>query len=124
MLADLSPALLRDPRPAICAGMSRLLRLGGRTAVTVAPFVLTVIGGCLAVDGGFLADRDGEGDDVEELTPFVWMPGGTGRLALVGMTGGGTAVTETGAIAAVQSWTRLAPLASLLYPTQFARLQG
>ncbi len=51
--------------------------------------------------GRFAArEGDGDGDGREELTPLVWIPGGTGRLAFVGMVGGGTAVTETGAMAA------------------------
>lgn len=33
-----------------------------------------------AAPGSLLADIEGEGDEVEELIPFVWMPGGTGRL--------------------------------------------
>jgi len=33
-----------------------------------------------AAPGNLLADIDGEGEEVEELIPFVWMPGGTGRL--------------------------------------------
>ena len=67
----------------------------------VAPFVAADAGSWpLALDGGFFAERDGDGDDREAMTPLVWMPGGTGRLAFAGMTGGGTAVTETGAMAA------------------------
>lgn len=33
-----------------------------------------------AAPGSLLADIEGEGDDVEELIPFVCMPGGIGRL--------------------------------------------
>lgn len=51
--------------------------------------------------GGFFDTMDGEGEDVEgAVAPFVWMPGGGARFildAMVGMTGGGIAVT-TGAI--------------------------
>jgi len=36
------------------------------------------------VDGSLLLDIDGDGDEVEELMPFVWMPGGTGRFTLEG----------------------------------------
>lgn len=32
--------------------------------------------------GGLILDMDGEGDDVDDAAPFVWMPGGTGRLIL------------------------------------------
>jgi len=57
----------------------------------------------LALKGGFFAERDGDGDEPDATAPFVWIPGGAGRLGLGGrgMTGGGTAVTEMGAIAAL-----------------------
>jgi hypothetical protein len=99
MLAERSPALFLEPRPASpCPGVSRRIRVGGR--IMLFPLGRAEVEGWpLALDGGRFAERDGDGDDLDELTPFVWMPGGTGRFALVGMTGGGTAVTETGAIA-------------------------
>jgi hypothetical protein len=37
-------------------------------------------GAILEPEGSLLADIDGDGEDVEELIPFVWMPGGTGRF--------------------------------------------
>ncbi len=66
----------------------------------VPPLAVAVAAVCFALEGGRLAEREGEGDDLEELAPFVWMPGGTGRFAFVGMIGGGTAVTEMGAMVA------------------------
>lgn len=36
------------------------------------------------VDGSLLLEIEGDGEEVEELMPFVWMPGGTGRLTLDG----------------------------------------
>lgn len=44
---------------------------------------LAEFGVCLALFGGFFADIDGDGDEFDDVTPLVWMPGGTGRLALV-----------------------------------------
>lgn len=44
---------------------------------------LAEFGGCFALCGGFLADIRGEGDDADEEMPFVWIPGGMGRLGLV-----------------------------------------
>ena len=38
----------------------------------------------LAVEGSLPLVIDGDGEEVDELMPFVWMPGGTGRLTLVG----------------------------------------
>lgn len=35
---------------------------------------------CFAALGVFLFAREGEGDDVDGMVPFVWMPGGTGRF--------------------------------------------
>lgn len=34
--------------------------------------------------GGLILDMDGEGDDVDDAAPLVWMPGGTGRFILPG----------------------------------------
>lgn len=39
-------------------------------------------GGSLEPEGSLLADIDGDGDEVEEWMPLVWMPGGIGRLIL------------------------------------------
>lgn len=47
-----------------------------------------------------MADIFGEGEDWDEDTPLVWIPGGGGRLIL-GVGGGGTAAT-TGAMARVK----------------------
>jgi hypothetical protein len=44
---------------------------------------------------------DGDGDERNEVMPFVWMPGGTGRLILDATGGGGCGCAEgmTGAMA-------------------------
>lgn len=56
----------------------------GRTVDAVTARSLAECGGCFTL-GGFFADIDGEGDDFDEAAaaPFVWIPGGTGRLALL-----------------------------------------
>jgi hypothetical protein len=41
------------------------------------------LGGFFAEFGNLPADIEGEGDDVEDLMPLVWMPGGIGLLILV-----------------------------------------
>lgn len=71
----------------------------GRLGAAFAPLAFAEFGVCLAADGGRFEERDGDGDDLEELTPLVWMPGGTGRFIFEGMFGW-TAVA-TGAIFAV-----------------------
>lgn len=38
--------------------------------------------GWRTADGAGFADIEGDGEDFDELTPFVCMPGGTGRLIL------------------------------------------
>jgi hypothetical protein len=40
-------------------------------AVIVPPFCAEAFWGCFVLGGGFLFDIDGDGDDREELTPFV-----------------------------------------------------
>lgn len=87
--AERSPALFLKLRPP-WADCSRRTRLAGRADCGFAPFIV-------AEFGGFLVDIDGEGDDLMELAPLVWMPGGTGRLILDATAGGWIAVT-TGAI--------------------------
>ena len=49
------------------------------------PLLVAECEGCLLLEaeGNRPADIDGDGEEVEELMPFVWMPGGTGRFALV-----------------------------------------
>jgi hypothetical protein len=42
---------------------------------------LAEVGGCFALRGGFLVDREGDGDVLG--TPFVWIPGGMGRFTFV-----------------------------------------
>ena len=38
--------------------------------------------GFLPPEGSLPADMEGEGEEVDELMPFVWIPGGMGRLDL------------------------------------------
>jgi hypothetical protein len=79
--AERSPALFLEFRPAIWTEGSLRVRFTGRAEGGFVPFgVADVGGGCFALGGGFFADMDGEGDDLDELTPFVWIPGGIGRL--------------------------------------------
>ena len=92
------PALFLDPRPAVWPDTSLLGTLEGRLGAAFAPLAVAEFGVCLEAEGGFLEARDGDGDDLDELTPLVWMPGGTGRLIFEGMFGW-TAVA-TGAILA------------------------
>jgi hypothetical protein len=83
MLADLKPTLLfLCPRPSNCPGASRLALFAERGPEVLLPTPLLVaeFGGYFAPDGSLLADIDGDGDEVEECTPFVIMPGG--RLTL------------------------------------------
>jgi hypothetical protein len=54
----------------------------GRTVEAVMLRSLAELAGCFALGGGFLADIRGEGDCFIDAVPFVWMPGGTGRLIL------------------------------------------
>lgn len=78
-----SPALFLEFLPSIDVEGSRRLRFTGRTVDAVMDRSLAEFGGCLELGGGFFADIKGDGEDVEEETPFVWMPGGTGLFALV-----------------------------------------
>lgn len=76
-------------------------RFGGRTGVTVVPFETgddALSAACLPAAGSFLLVNDGDGDDRTELVPFVCIPAGVGRFGFVGIVGGGTAVTEMGAM--------------------------
>lgn len=43
---------------------------------------LAELGACFALAGWLLCDMDGEGDEFNDVIPFVWMPGGIGRLIL------------------------------------------
>lgn len=71
-------------------------RLAGRGGAELAPLDVGGLDGWRTADGGGFEDIDGDGEDFDELTPFVCMPGGTGRLILDVMLDC-TAVT-TGAI--------------------------
>jgi hypothetical protein len=109
MLADLSPALL-CPRPSICPGGSFRCRFAGFAAFW--PIAFGGFDGWRAVEGGRFADMDGDGDDLEDMAPLVWIPGGAGRLTLVGMPGW-TAVM-TGAMSGLgRLAARMQPLLTL-----------
>lgn len=68
--------------PSIGVEGSRRARFTGRTVDAVMDRSLAELGGCFALGGGFFADIEGDGEDASEETPFVWIPGGTGRFAL------------------------------------------
>lgn len=57
-------------------------RLAGRGGTPFAPLDVGGFDGWRTVDGAGLVDIDGDGEDLEDLTPFVCMPGGIGRLIL------------------------------------------
>ena len=84
ILADLRPALL-CPLPSAWDGPSLLARFAG---LFDTPFAVGGLDGCRTPFGGRFVDIDGDGDDFEDTTPLVWMPGGAGRLIL-DATGGG-----------------------------------
>jgi hypothetical protein len=97
MLADLRPALLW-PLPSACPETSRRGRLGGRAEVGVGPVAVGGLDGWRTAEGGArLADMEGDGEEREDGTPFVWMPGGIGRFILV-WAGVAGAATTVGAI--------------------------
>lgn len=81
--ADLRPALFLEFLTNICDDVSRFARFMGRTVDAVIDRSPAECGGCFAL-GGFLADINGDGDDLEGIeAPFVWIPGGIGRLILL-----------------------------------------
>lgn len=49
-----------------------------------APLIVAEFGTILEPEGSLPADMEGDGDEVEELIPFVLIPGGTGRFAFEG----------------------------------------
>ncbi len=62
--------------------------------VGVGPLAVGGLEGWRAAEGGArLAEMEGDGDDREDVTPLVWMPGGMGRLILVGAEAAGAAAT-------------------------------
>lgn len=79
---DRRPALLLELRPANRLRVSRRARWLGRTVEAVMARSLAELGAFAL--GGLILDMDGDGDDVDDAAPFVWMPGGTGRLILPG----------------------------------------
>jgi hypothetical protein len=95
MLADLRPALLW-PLPNTCPEVSLRCRLGWRADAGAVPFAVGGFEGWRAAEeGARLADMEGDGDEREAVTPLVWMPGGMGRLILVGGAGAGAAGAAT-----------------------------
>jgi hypothetical protein len=57
------------------------VRFGGRTVeLFPTPLLVAEFGPILEPEGSLLADIDGDGEEAEELIPFVWIPGGTGRF--------------------------------------------
>lgn len=82
--AERMPALFLEFLPsAAWEDASRRARLTGRTVEAVMVRSLAEFGVCFALGGGFLADKEGDGDEADDAMPLVWIPGGTGRLALV-----------------------------------------
>lgn len=94
MLPDRNPAVL-GPLDKATPGPSLRGRLGGRADTGVAPFAVVCgfDGGRVAEGGARFADMEGEGDDRDATAPFVCMPGGIGRLTLVGPGTTGEATT-------------------------------
>jgi hypothetical protein len=86
MLPDRSPNPTLPflcPLPSSCGGASRRERFAERTVeLFPTPLPVAEFGATLEPDGSLLADIEGDGEEVEELIPFVWMPGGTGRFIL------------------------------------------
>jgi hypothetical protein len=86
MLPDRSPNPTLPflcPLPSSCGGASRRERFAERTAeLFPTPLLVAEFGATLEPDGSLLADNEGDGEEVEEFIPFVWMPGGTGRFIL------------------------------------------
>lgn len=76
------PALFLEFLPAAWDEVSRRARFTGRTVEAVMDRSLAEFGACFALVGGFLADMEGEGDEFDDVMPFVWIPGGTGRFIL------------------------------------------
>ncbi len=87
-----NPALFREFLPIALKDVSRRPRLTGRTVETVILRSPAELGGCFAPEEIFLFDMDGEGDDVEDTTPFVWMVVGVAFLPFVAALGVATAV--------------------------------
>jgi hypothetical protein len=75
MLPDRNPSPTLPflwPLPSNWAGASRLGRVADRTAeLFPTPLLVAELGPILDPEGSLLADIDGDGDEVEELIPFV-----------------------------------------------------
>jgi hypothetical protein len=61
--------------------------------VVLVPFVVGGLEGWRTTDGARFADIEGEGDERDEATPLVCIPGGGGRLILDATDADGVAVT-------------------------------
>lgn len=101
MLAERRPALLW-PLPSGCPDRSLRGLLGGRADAGAVPLAVGGLEGWRTAEGARLADMDGEGEEREAAMPFVWIPGGIGRLILGGAMGAAddTATGPAGAIGA------------------------
>lgn len=88
-----TPALFREFLPIALEEVSRRPRLTGRTVETVMFRSPAELGGCaFAPEETFLFDMEGEGDDVDDVMPFVWMFAGVAFLPFVAALGMATAV--------------------------------
>lgn len=106
------PALFLECLPCAWDEASRRALLTGRTVEAAMVRSPAEVGVCFALSGGFLADMEGDGDDVDGMAPLVWMPGGTGRLAFVTPF----CWTTTGLLGAMVPW-----LGSLLVSRRWYR---
>ena len=81
MLEERTPTLpFLCPRPSNWELPSRRFRFADRGAEVPFPLVVAECGAAFAAGGRRPVDIEGEGEEVEELIPFVCIPGGTGRL--------------------------------------------
>ena len=78
------PTALLCPLPKAWVEPSLLKRFADRGPDAPTPLLVAEWGGFFAEFGNLALDNDGDGEDVEELMPFVCIPGGTGRLILAG----------------------------------------
>lgn len=65
------PALFLEFLPGAWDDVSRRARLTGRTVEAVMDLSLAEFGACFALEGGFLADMEGDGDEFDDVMPFV-----------------------------------------------------
>lgn len=86
------PALFREFRTAAPDEVSRRPRFTGRTVETVILRSPAEFGVGFVPEETFLFEMDGDGDDVDETMPFVWMFVGVAFLPFVVAVGVATAV--------------------------------